>query len=543
MLRRLLLLGTACVCACAVFAAPASAVKVGQSAQSTVTGTGCTTATGCDFVQFQDGDTNYSMPFDGVVTSYLIRSGTDAPTPADAATLRIYRIAGNDFTLIGESAAGAFMPFAGTDSYMPARISVRAGDRIGSYVHYAANIAWSYASGSLDAIGAINVHPGVGGTINGPTNITAFSSLRLNIQVNLEHDDDHDGYGDESQDLCPGDGAHGNSGCSGVTIGSTFLNPTSVGTNAGCGAPPCIYFNSQFGAQSTASPVGGVIVRWRMRSGISPPVNFKLRVLRPAGPNKATPIATSEAINEAGDGSDAPTLGASTRLPISVGDWIGLQSSSGQNYNVFQRPGAGLVSSMINAPADGTDAFALFGFNSDLDLLYNADVEPDVDGDGFGDVTQDLCPSDATLQTKCPAPQITGLKLSAEEVQGQKEGRGPQELAQDSGWQQCEIHADPRSAGSVRRHSKTQGQTQRQEVCEEDAQERAREVMHLPWRCFLQLQARARCRCADDSFLPDGSKKASARNLKPGNYVLTASPANATAGVGANAKTEFVIAK
>jgi hypothetical protein len=38
-----------------------------------------------------------------------------------------------------------------------------------------------------------------------------------------------------------------------------------------------------------------------------------------------------------------------------------------------------------------------------LESVYNADVEPDADGDGFGDETQDLCAADPTRQTACVA--------------------------------------------------------------------------------------------------------------------------------------------
>ena len=36
----------------------------------------------------------------------------------------------------------------------------------------------------------------------------------------------------------------------------------------------------------------------------------------------------------------------------------------------------------------------------------SAVLEPDVDGDGFGDVTQDLCPGSATTQAACPVPDV-----------------------------------------------------------------------------------------------------------------------------------------
>jgi Ca2+-binding RTX toxin-like protein len=37
-------------------------------------------------------------------------------------------------------------------------------------------------------------------------------------------------------------------------------------------------------------------------------------------------------------------------------------------------------------------------------ILIAANVEPDSDRDGFGDETQDQCPTNATIQGPCPAP-------------------------------------------------------------------------------------------------------------------------------------------
>ena len=39
---------------------------------------------------------------------------------------------------------------------------------------------------------------------------------------------------------------------------------------------------------------------------------------------------------------------------------------------------------------------------SDQYVAINVDVEPDTDGDTFGDETQDLCPTDASTQSACP---------------------------------------------------------------------------------------------------------------------------------------------
>jgi hypothetical protein len=60
---------------------------------------------------------------------------------------------------------------------------------------------------------------------------------------------------------------------------------------------------------------------------------------------------------------------------------------------------------------------------SDRELLVNADIERDGDGDGYGDETQDLCPGDPTRHTAClsnlsvavrpePAPLTVGRPLT-----------------------------------------------------------------------------------------------------------------------------------
>jgi hypothetical protein len=40
---------------------------------------------------------------------------------------------------------------------------------------------------------------------------------------------------------------------------------------------------------------------------------------------------------------------------------------------------------------------------SAYELLYNASIERDKDGDGFGDATQDHCPKDPDRRAGCPS--------------------------------------------------------------------------------------------------------------------------------------------
>ena len=44
-------------------------------------------------------------------------------------------------------------------------------------------------------------------------------------------------------------------------------------------------------------------------------------------------------------------------------------------------------------------------------LLLNADLEPDADGDGYGDETQDGCPTEVSTQGECAPPPLPAMPL------------------------------------------------------------------------------------------------------------------------------------
>ena len=95
-----------------------------------------------------------------------------------------------------------------------------------------------------------------------------------------------------------------------------------------------------------------------------------------------------------------------TRIPVSPGDRLGLGSESGTIPLGFGTngipPGNDLRQLVDHAVGDpqGTG-----GKRPDYLLSVAARVETDGDGDGFGDDTQDLCPTRADLQTACPSDE------------------------------------------------------------------------------------------------------------------------------------------
>ena len=162
-------------------------------------------------------------------------------------------------------------------------------------------------------------------------------------------------------------------------------------------------------AGAYVSPINGIVVRWRFKSngsGAGTPLN--LRILHPgntlgtfsgAGTSTAFPMPATPG-----------TFTVDTRLPIQAGDRIGLNAIFNLiNVTNGETPAAtvGIWNPVL---ADGGAALASTGSIATWDLLVNADVEPDADHDGFGDQTQDLCPTDPTTHAACPVSPTTKKK-------------------------------------------------------------------------------------------------------------------------------------
>lgn len=174
-----------------------------------------------------------------------------------------------------------------------------------------------------------------------------------------------------------------------VTIGSDLApdpdsGPACVGTN------PCTLANLTVAGTPAGSPMDGVVVRWRVRSaGTGVDDAVRLKVARPTGGGAFTGVSTS-ATEPITDTSVATTFTFSTRQPIAADDVIALDID-GDNGNLLIRNLTPVDVSWVQWQPpllDGQnrapdDAFMIG------EHMFNADVEPDCDGDGFGDETQD----------------------------------------------------------------------------------------------------------------------------------------------------------
>lgn len=158
-------------------------------------------------------------------------------------------------------------------------------------------------------------------------------------------------------------------------------------------------------------PSAGVITSWSVQSGPNPVSQMKLKLARPAGGDLFTIVAESAVQTPIANA----TSNFTTRIPVSGGEILGRSSVFGSGpvddceYQTFA-PGLGNVMGQLDgsdAAVNTTHSFSTAP-NDQLDVL--ATLEPDADGDGFGDETQDSCPSDAAIQAPCVAPETTITK-------------------------------------------------------------------------------------------------------------------------------------
>ena len=162
------------------------------------------------------------------------------------------------------------------------------------------------------------------------------------------------------------------------------------------------------GSLPIAAPSAGVVTKWKVNSGIPTAVGQKLQILRPTGgPNQfqtvaeSTPATVFQGLNS-----------FDTRLPIQAGDRPAVAGAPGgsvaaplycETGNPADEMGALTPESTLGSTNTYPPALGLVA-------AISAVVEPDADGDGYGDETQDKCPRSATVQqVECPIITLGAL--------------------------------------------------------------------------------------------------------------------------------------
>jgi len=143
-------------------------------------------------------------------------------------------------------------------------------------------------------------------------------------------------------------------------------------------------------------PSNGVVTKWRVNSSVATPDLLQLRVFQATGKPKEFKAVSQSGLETVVAGTNV----FNTRIPVQAGDRFGTYGTApnGPLYCAGV-PGDILGYFPSDVPVGSAQTFAEA---PGLQVAVSATVEPDVDGDGFGDESQDGCTRSAALQSPCP---------------------------------------------------------------------------------------------------------------------------------------------
>ena len=206
----------------------------------------------------------------------------------------------------------------------------------------------------------------------------------------------------------------GRAGAAGVI---TQVGSLPSGDQNFCDTLTAVQTSSAPGKSSYVMTRAGILTTWRW-AGSTGATGARARavVFRPAGTGTWTVVARSASSTL----RSSTTLAYPTRLKVRAGDVLGLTVELGASSAVgcwySAGPGDAFSFTFAVAPAVGASFTPAQGTVPNARLAIAADLEPDADRDGYGDVTQDRCPTQATAGAACdrtaPVTSITAKPRS-----------------------------------------------------------------------------------------------------------------------------------
>ncbi len=170
---------------------------------------------------------------------------------------------------------------------------------------------------------------------------------------------------------------------------------------------------------SGGAPVSGVITKFRTNAfAVEAPGQITFRVANLTLPNPmdlenalATSAGTGPTVTiQPTESPESPITEVNGRVPVTAGQQLAVDitKSIGIIYN-----SNGDKRSYMFAPPLVEGAGQRGSTEVQNELQVQATIEPDADNDGFGDETQDQCPTQATTQGPCDTtpPGVNGLKV------------------------------------------------------------------------------------------------------------------------------------
>jgi hypothetical protein len=219
-------------------------------------------------------------------------------------------------------------------------------------------------------------------------------------------------------------------------FGSPFTHePANSGECAALGQPCTIvsYVHPLPGSgdpYSGGAPSGGVVTKVRLRARVAEnPTQVTFLV---ANQTTASPTSASASIAAVGptvtlqptdkieeETGETPIREFDVRMPVQKGQQLAIEGTGVQaTYN----QGADRFS-FIYVPRLLLGQVEQPALETTGELLVQGTIEPDADGDGFGDETQDQCPAQRTTQGPCEttaskaAPKVVGFRVHRGRIQ------------------------------------------------------------------------------------------------------------------------------
>jgi uncharacterized repeat protein (TIGR01451 family) len=200
------------------------------------------------------------------------------------------------------------------------------------------------------------------------------------------------------------------------TIGQT------AGATDGCGSGQALIQAQIAGPPSYVASTPGVIVSWSYLAHSQAP-SIKLKVYRATGSAQSWFLRSESSVKPPGGGSGQVqtnhlnTFSESPGIRIQAGDTLGLTGTGAFGIACIDTLSTADVVRTRAAPPDslpGQDNTGFAGTLAKLRIGVSAVVEPDADGDAFGDQSQDSCPTDTGVHTgPCPVDVSIAKTASA----------------------------------------------------------------------------------------------------------------------------------
>jgi hypothetical protein len=155
-----------------------------------------------------------------------------------------------------------------------------------------------------------------------------------------------------------------------------------------------------------AAPTGGVVTAWKVNSVYPDPVAQWMAAFRPT-----EKTGTFQVIGQSKEETAAPGHNVySTRIPVQAGDRFGLVGVKSKSP-LFCATGNGEDHTWSLPYSVGPGSTHQFAAGTEVLVPLVAVIEPDKDGDGYGDETQDKCPQSAAYQGPCPTIELDSFPI------------------------------------------------------------------------------------------------------------------------------------